>query len=98
LSDTSRYVTVSIPRAIADKVDSLIGELGYWPSRSAFVREACLEKIWLVERRLVGLSGSRFGAGQSLRGEEPRRGTSFGSPRETASCVDAPGLITQIKK
>jgi len=85
LSDSSRYVTVSIPRAIADKVDFLIGELGYWPSRSAFVREASLEKIYSVERRLVGLSGSRIGTGQSLRGGEPRRGTNQGiSPRETA--------------
>ena len=40
-----KYVTVSIPKAIADEIDVLIGELGYWPSRSSFVREACLEKI-----------------------------------------------------
>jgi Arc/MetJ-type ribon-helix-helix transcriptional regulator len=58
LSDTSRYVTVSIPKAIAGKIDFLIDELGYWPSRSAFVREACLEKISTEERRLRGLRGS----------------------------------------
>ena len=52
MSDTSRYVTVSIPKAIAAKIDLLIGELEYWPSRSAFVREACLEKISKEERRL----------------------------------------------
>jgi hypothetical protein len=40
-----RYVTVSIPRAIADSIDGLIEGMGYWPSRSSFVREACLEKI-----------------------------------------------------
>jgi Arc/MetJ-type ribon-helix-helix transcriptional regulator len=55
LSDTSRYVTVSIPKAIAGKIDFLIDELGYWPSRSSFVREACLEKISVEERRLRGL-------------------------------------------
>ncbi|MFB0543794.1 MAG: hypothetical protein ACETVR_03335 [Candidatus Bathyarchaeia archaeon] len=27
------------------EIDLLIKELGFWPSRSAFVREACLEKI-----------------------------------------------------
>ena len=91
-------MTVSIPRAITVKVDFLIGELGYWPSRSAFMREACLEKIADVELGLLGLGGSKVEADQSLRGEGPRRGTSFGSPRETASCIDAPGLITQIKE
>lgn len=30
----------------------LIGELGYWPSRSSFVREACLEKIRVEMMRL----------------------------------------------
>ena len=52
MSNTSRYVTVSIPRAIAEKIDYLIEVLGYWPSRSSFVREACLEKIMGEDRRL----------------------------------------------
>ena len=75
MSDSSRYVTVSIPRAIADKVDFLIGELGYWPSRSAFVREACLEKISGEDRRLRELRGSGGEASQPERGIRPRRGT-----------------------
>jgi hypothetical protein len=60
LSDLTKYVTVSIPRAIAQKIDFLIEELGYWPSRSAFVREACLEKIGVEERRLSDLRGLEF--------------------------------------
>jgi len=47
-----KYVTVSIPKGVADKIDLLIGELGYWPSRSSFVREACLEKIRIEMMRL----------------------------------------------
>ena len=47
-----KYVTVSIPRALAEKIDSLIGELGYWPSRGAFVREACLEKVRVEAMRI----------------------------------------------
>jgi len=50
-----RYVTVSIPRAIAENIDYLIEGLGYWPSRSSFVREACLEKIRVEMRRLEEL-------------------------------------------
>jgi len=39
------FGVVSIPINILGEIDRLIEELGYWPSRSAFVREACLEKI-----------------------------------------------------
>ena len=37
--------TISLPKGITDDIDRLIEELGYWPSRGAFVREACMEKI-----------------------------------------------------
>ena len=47
-----RYVIVSIPRAIAEKIDHLIEGLGYWPSKSSFVREACLEKVRVEIHRL----------------------------------------------
>jgi len=54
-----KYATVSIPRGIADAIDELIEELGYWPSRGAFVREACLEKIREEQKRLLELRESR---------------------------------------
>jgi len=37
--------TVSLPLSLIEQIDLLIEKLGYWPSRSAFVREACLAKI-----------------------------------------------------
>jgi len=40
-----KYVTISILESIADQIDELIEERGYWPSRGAFVREACIAKI-----------------------------------------------------
>jgi len=39
------FSAISIPLPILEEIDRLIEGLGYWPSRSAFVREACLEKI-----------------------------------------------------
>ncbi len=57
-SDT-KYATVSIPRGIADAVDELIEELGYWPSRGAFVREACLDKVRDEQKRLLELRKSK---------------------------------------
>ena len=55
----NKYATVSIPRGIADAIDELIEELGYWPSRGSFVREACLEKIRDEQKRLMELRESK---------------------------------------
>jgi Arc/MetJ-type ribon-helix-helix transcriptional regulator len=55
LTEKTQYVTVSIPVAISREIDRLIEGLGYWPSRSAFVRESCLEKIRQEQRLLLEL-------------------------------------------
>ena len=52
MAKKSKYKTVSIPRGVADLIESLIEELGLWPSVSAFAREACLEKIEKEQKRL----------------------------------------------
>jgi Arc/MetJ-type ribon-helix-helix transcriptional regulator len=49
------FSAVSVPLPILEKIDKLIEELGYWPSRSSFVREACLEKIQRERERLKRL-------------------------------------------
>ncbi len=49
------YVTISLTKGIADVVDELMEELGYWPSRGAFVREAALEKIQKEQKLLQEL-------------------------------------------
>jgi len=48
----SKYVTISLPTGISDEIDKLMEELGYWPSRGAFAREACLTKIREEKLRL----------------------------------------------
>ena len=55
----TKYATVSIPRGITDAIDELIEELGYWPSRGAFVREATLEKVRDEQKRLLEMRGIR---------------------------------------
>jgi len=52
------FSAVSVPLPILEKIDKLIEELGYWPSRSSFVREACLEKIQRERERLKRLKES----------------------------------------
>ena len=68
---SAKYVTVSIPQAIAEELDALIKSLGYWPSRGAFVREACLTKIREEKRRLKELREA----------EDPRLARNRGKPK-----------------
>jgi Arc/MetJ-type ribon-helix-helix transcriptional regulator len=60
-----KFRSVSLPTGVLEAIDALIEELGYWPSRSSFVREACLEKIRGEESRLKELkaSGNRLNSG-----------------------------------
>jgi len=39
------YITVSLPRGLGVEIDSILRVKDYWPSRSAFVREAVIQKI-----------------------------------------------------
>lgn len=48
-----KYVTVSIPKAVADRIDYCVDKLAFWPSRSSFVREAVLEKCDRVSQNIV---------------------------------------------
>jgi Arc/MetJ-type ribon-helix-helix transcriptional regulator len=75
LDSEVRYVTVSIPKAVADRIDFLIGELGYWPSRGSFVREACLEKIRVEMLKLSEFREAMVGVDGSVRCGEERQGT-----------------------
>jgi Arc/MetJ-type ribon-helix-helix transcriptional regulator len=60
-----KFGSASLPMGVLEAIDVLIEELRYWPSRSSFVREACLEKIRREEDRLKELnaSGNRLSPG-----------------------------------
>jgi len=47
-----KYGTASIPTGVLEEIDKLVKELRFWPSRGAFIREACLEKIRREKHRL----------------------------------------------
>lgn len=47
-----KFGTVSIPMGVIEAIDDIVEELRYWPSRAAFAREACLEKIRSEQERL----------------------------------------------
>ena len=39
------FRTVSLPSSLVDEVEKVVGNLGYWPTKTDFVREAVLEKL-----------------------------------------------------
>jgi len=59
MSSKTKYATVSLPKGLTDEIDMLIEELGFWPSRGAFVREATLEKVRAEQDRLLEMRGIR---------------------------------------
>jgi Arc/MetJ-type ribon-helix-helix transcriptional regulator len=59
---TEKYATISIPSPIMKAIDELKKDPGYWPSRGAFVREACLEKIHKEKEFLKDLRETRKGS------------------------------------
>lgn len=46
------YRSISIPAPLLEEVEKLVRELGYWPTKTAFIREACLEKMERHRREL----------------------------------------------
>ncbi len=61
MASKSKYVTISLPIRISDEIDELIAELGYWPSRGSFAREACITKIREEKRMLRELREAKEG-------------------------------------
>ena len=39
------FSSVSLPTPLIKKIEEVVIELGYWPTKTAFVREASLEKL-----------------------------------------------------
>jgi len=44
------YTTVSFPKPLLAAITKIVKDLGYWPSTAAFVREACVEKLYTVRQ------------------------------------------------
>lgn len=42
---TRSFCSVSLPAPLVKKIEKVVGKLGYWPTKTAFIREACLEKL-----------------------------------------------------
>ena len=39
------YRSISLPTRLIEEIEIIVKELGYWPTKTTFIREACLEKL-----------------------------------------------------
>jgi Arc/MetJ-type ribon-helix-helix transcriptional regulator len=39
------FSSVSLPTPLVEGIQKVVNKVGYWPTKTAFVREACLEKL-----------------------------------------------------
>jgi len=39
------YSSISVPARLLEEIEKLVKVMGYWPTKTAFIREACLEKM-----------------------------------------------------
>ena len=45
MADKNQYISVMLFKGVSEAMDALLSELGFWPDRAEFLREAALEKI-----------------------------------------------------
>ena len=56
------FSSISFPTPLVKEIEKVVEEFGYWPTKTAFIREACLEKLEryrkeIEARRRIKLGG-----------------------------------------
>jgi len=51
-----QFSTISLPTPLVKEVEKVVGELGYWPAKTDFVREAVVEKLDRCKRDMKARS------------------------------------------
>jgi Arc/MetJ-type ribon-helix-helix transcriptional regulator len=50
------FSSISFPTPLVNEIEKVVKEFGYWPTKTAFIREACLEKLERYRRELAARS------------------------------------------
>ena len=50
------FSSVSLPAPLLREVEDVVRVIGYWPTKTAFIREAILEKLEKYKKAKVNLS------------------------------------------
>lgn len=46
------YKSISLPARLMEEIAKIVKQLGYWPTKTDFIREACLQKLEKHRREL----------------------------------------------
>lgn len=46
------FSSISFPTALIKEIEKVVNEFGYWPNKTAFIREAVMEKLERYRREL----------------------------------------------
>ena len=46
------FSSISFPTPLIKEIERVVKEFGYWPTKTAFIREACLEKLERYRKEL----------------------------------------------
>ncbi|MEM2129078.1 MAG: ribbon-helix-helix domain-containing protein [Candidatus Bathyarchaeia archaeon] len=46
------YSSISLPASLMEEVEEVVRRMGYWPTKTAFIREAVIEKLERYKREL----------------------------------------------
>jgi len=60
------FLSVSFPTPLIRDVEKIVGELGYWSNKTAFIREAVMQKLDKHRRELEARRGVAEGAGNEF--------------------------------
>ena len=60
------FLSVSFPTPLLREVERIVDELGYWPNKTAFIREAVMDKLDRHRRELEARRRAE-GAGEKKR-------------------------------
>jgi Arc/MetJ-type ribon-helix-helix transcriptional regulator len=39
------FASLSLPRPLVEEIEKIVTQLGYWPNKTSFIREAVMEKM-----------------------------------------------------
>ena len=48
----ARFATISLPVRLVEEIEHIVETVGYWPTKTDFVREAVVEKLELFRKEL----------------------------------------------
>jgi len=53
------FSSISFPTLLINEIEKIVNEFGYWPTKTAFIREAVMEKLERYRKELEARSAKK---------------------------------------